>query len=266
VSKIIFILSCYGRKAVLPIMAFLVLSGGLVQVSEVRAGDAVNVFAAASTSEALHQIAGRFEKGTGIKVLLNLASSGALARQIENGAPADLFISANVRWMDHLEKTGGILTDTRRNIMANQLILIAPKGKGFFVSMEPGFGFSEAFSGWLAIGDPDYVPVGMYAREALQSLGWWNGVKGRVFPCKDAPATVNMAVRGEADAAVVYATDVHGVEKVDTIGFFPAGTHAPIIYPAALCKGCGKSARQFLNYLGGKEARAIFTSYGFSPL
>jgi molybdate transport system substrate-binding protein len=260
------ILSGLRRKSIFLMLALFWLSGGFSPVSEARAGEVLHVFAAASTSEALSEIAHRFEVKTGDEVRLNLASSGALARQIENGAPVDLFISANVKWMDHLEKQGEILKETRRNIIANQLILIAPKGEGFSVVMKPDFGFSKAFSGWLALGDPDYVPVGMYAREALKSLGWWSAVKDRVFPCKDAPATVTMAVRGEAGVAVVYATDVHHVEKVETIAVFPAETHAAIIYPAALCKGCGKNAGEFLNYLSGEEARDIFRSYGFLPL
>ncbi len=260
------ILSGYRRKAIFLVLALFWLLGGFSQASEALDGEVLYVFAAASTSEALNEIARCFELKTGGEVRLNLASSGALARQIENGAPVDLFISANIRWMDYLEKKGEILSQTRRDIIANQLILIAPKGENFSVAMEPGFGFSTAFSGWLALGDPDYVPVGMYAREALKSLGWWSAVKDRIFPCKDAPATVTMAVRGEAGAAVVYATDVHHVEKFETIAVFPAETHAPIIYPAALCKGCGKNAGEFLNYLRGEKARDVFRSYGFLPL
>jgi molybdate transport system substrate-binding protein len=266
VTNLLSLILFYLRKSILLAFVFLLLSGGFSSGSKAWAREVINVFAAASTSQALHEIVRQFEKETGNNIRLNLASSGALARQIENGAPVDLFISANVKWMDYLEEEGEILQETRRNIIVNQLILIAPKGEAFSVTIEPGFAFSEAFSGWLAVGDPEYVPVGMYAREALESLGWWDGIKGRVFPCKDAPATVNMAVRGEANAAVVYATDVYQVENVETIAIFPVESHAPIIYPAALCKSSGESAEEFLTYLGGKKARAVFRSYGFLPL
>jgi molybdate transport system substrate-binding protein len=266
VTKGISFFSCCGRISVLLTIALFVLSGGFPGVFKAWAGEIIHVFAAASTTEALREVASKFEQETGKQIRLNLASSGTLARQIENGAPADLFISANIKWMDHLEKKGEILQETRWDIIANQLILIAPKWEGFSVSMEPGFGFSETFSGWLALGDPEYVPVGMYAREALQTLGWWSSVKDRVFPCKDAPATVNMALREEAGAAVVFATDIHRIEKVKKIAIFPPELHAPIIYPAALCKGCVKNAGEFLSYLRGKEALTVFSSYGFLPL
>lgn len=219
----------------------------------------VTVYAAASLTDALGEIAKTYEASHGVKVKTSFAASGALAKQIEAGAPADLFIAADNKWMDYLDNKGKIDHDSRVNLLGNDLVLIAPKDKSFVVSFDKGFDFAAAFDGKLCTGETGSVPVGVYAKEALGKLGWWDGVKSRIVGTDDVRAALDLVGRGEC-IGIVYATDAKASNKVDVLGVFPDSLHAPIVYPAALVTQAG-DAKAFFEYLKG--AGAVFAKHGF---
>lgn len=219
----------------------------------------VTVYAAASLTNALGEIAKAYEATHGIKVKTSFAASGALAKQIESGAPADLFLSADNKWMDYLAAKGKIDQDSRINLLGNDLVLIAPKGKGFAVSMEKGFDFAKAFEGKLCTGETESVPVGIYAKEALTNLGWWESIRHRIVGTDDVRAALDLVGRGEC-AGIVYATDAKTSDKVAVAGTFPSNIHTPIVYPAALVTQSG-DAQEFFEYLKGSAN--VFAKYGF---
>lgn len=225
----------------------------------------VTVYAAASLTNALTDVARKFEQEQGIAVKLSFAASSALAKQIEQGAPADIFVSADGKWMDYLDGKGKIDHDSRKNLLGNTLVLIAPSGAAFPVTMAKHFDFAAAFAGKLCTGIPEAVPVGMYAREALTHLGWWDKVQYRVVGAEDVRAALNLVERGECDAGIVYETDAKQSKKTELIARFPANTHSPIVYPFALVTQSSE-ARAFLRYLENPAAKNIFTAYGFNPL
>jgi len=219
------------------------------------------VFAAISTSDALREIAREYELTHPARIRFNFASSGTLARQLEAGAKADLFISADVKWMDDVAEHGLIVPESRRDLLGNALVLIAPAGKAPRVRMERSFDLAGALNGRLAIGDPDSVPAGRYAREVLAAMKWENNL--RLLPCLDARATLAAVERGEAAAGIVYASDAAMTDKVKVIGEFPERTHSPIRYPAALGAHAMPEAAALLDYLSGPDARDIYIRYGF---
>jgi molybdate transport system substrate-binding protein len=225
----------------------------------------VTVFAAASLTNALTDIGKTFEAAHQIPVIFSFASSSALAKQIEQGAPADVFASADTKWMDYLENKGKIDRDSRTNLLGNTLVVIAPQGKGFPATMKKGFDFAGAFEGKLCTGVVESVPVGIYAKEALTRLGWWESIQHRVVGTEDVRAALNLVERGECDAGIVYETDAKQSKKVEVIGRFPADTHSPIVYPFALVTQSG-DAKKFLDYLKQKPAADIFAQYGFKLL
>jgi molybdate transport system substrate-binding protein len=225
----------------------------------------VTVFAAASLTNALTDIGKAFEAANKIQVKFSFASSSALAKQIEQGAPADVFASADNKWMDYLDNKGKIDRDSRTNLLGNTLVLIAPQGKGFPVTMKKGFDFARAFEGKLCTGVVESVPVGIYAKEALTRLGWWDSIQRRVVGTEDVRAALNLVERGECDVGIVYETDAKQSKKVEVIGRFPADSHAPIVYPFALVAQSG-DAKKFLDYLKQKPAADIFARYGFKRL
>ena len=222
----------------------------------------LTVFAAASTTGALQEIAAAYEKAHAARIRLNFASSGTLARQLEAGAKADLFISADVQWMDYAEQRGVIVPESRRDLLGNRLVLIAPAGKAPRVRMERSFDLARALNGRLAVGDPDSVPAGRYAQQALAAMHWENGL--RLLPCADVRAALAAVERGEVAAGIVYASDAVMSHNIKVIGEFPEGTHAPIRYPAALGKQAAPGAAALLEYLSGPEAAEIFSKYGFT--
>lgn len=233
-------------------------------VMETAAAD-VTVFAAASLTNALTEIAKPFEAKHKIPVKLSFAASSALAKQIEQGAPADVFISADTQWMDYLDGKGKIDHASRVNLLGNTLVLIAPKGKGFPVRVDKNFDFAKALKDKLCTGVVESVPVGIYAKEALTHLGWWGGVKGRVVGTEDVRAALNLVERGECEVGIVYETDARQSKKVDIIGRFPDDSHTPIVYPAARVTP-SEDARKFLEYLRQDSAGKIFAKYGFKRL
>jgi molybdate transport system substrate-binding protein len=228
---------------------------------------ALLVFGAASLTNALEEIGPLFTLETGQAVKFSFAASSALARQIEAGARADVFLSADLVWMDYAESRGRIERATRRNLLGNRLVLIAPAASDATLTIAPGFALAAALGkGRLATGDPDYVPVGRYARSALTRLGVWNDVADRLVRADSVRTALAYVARGEAPLGVVYETDARLEPGVRVIGIFPADSHAPITYPVAVVRGAREGAAQFAAFLSSAAARAVFEKLGFRVL
>jgi len=223
------------------------------------------VFAAASLKNALDEVAAL----SAAKPAISYAGSSALARQIEAGAPAQLFISADLDWMDYLEKRKLIRVGTRRSLLGNRLVLIAPAGSAVKAAIGPGFPLAKLLGdGRLATADPTSVPAGKYTKAALEKLGVWDSVAGRIAPAENVRAALLLVARGEAPLGTVYATDAAVEPKVRVIAAFPDGSHPAIVYPAALTASAPASgpAANFLSLLSSPAARKVFEKYGFTPL
>jgi len=224
----------------------------------------VTVFAAASLSDALTDVGKAYQVKSGKLAAFSFAASSLLARQIEASAGADIFISADSDWMEYLDTRGLIAHDTRKNLLGNDLVLIAPAGASVSLTIAPHFDLLDALKGGrLSIADPDTVPAGKYARTALTTLGVWNSVVDHLVNAENVRVALAYVARGEAPLGIVYTTDALGEKRVHIVGTFPKDTHAPIVYPAALVKGANPEARAFLDFLSGPEARAIFEKDGF---
>jgi molybdate transport system substrate-binding protein len=227
---------------------------------------AITVFAAASLTNALQDLGDAFTKDTSIPVRFSFAASSALARQIENGSRADMFFSADLEWMDYLQARNLIQLATRHEMLGNQLVLIAPLDSKIRLKIEPHFALAEAIGkSRLATGDPDSVPVGRYAHEALANLGVWDQVAPRLVRADSVRSALAFVDRGEAVLGIVYATDAMVDKNVRVIGMFPPDSHMPIIYPAALTTGAGSNAAKFLAYIRGPAGDLAFKHYGFTP-
>lgn len=223
------------------------------------------VFGAASLTDALDEVAASYTRETGQSVKLSYAASSALARQLEAGARADVFLSADAEWMDYAQARGLIDPKTRRDLLSNRLVLIAPAGSDVKLEVAPGFPLARALAGGrLATGDPDYVPVGRYARAALTALGVWSDVSDRLVRAENVRAALAFVSRGEAPLGVVYATDARVDPGVRVVGVFPESSHPPIVYPAAVTMTARAGARRFLEYLSSAPARKIFAQHGFA--
>ena len=222
----------------------------------------VTVFAAASLTTALRQILSPDDDPT---VRCSFASSSSLARQIDAGAPADLFLSANEEWMDYLQGRGRIDAESRVDLLANRIVVVAPAGAGLSVQPRAGFDFSGAFRGRLALGDPDHVPAGIYARQALEMLGWWPALKDRLAPASDVRAATVFVERGECSAGIIYATDAAISRKVEVVAELADSLHSPIRYPAAIVNGRATAeVRAILDRLRSPGAAAVFRRHGFT--
>jgi molybdate transport system substrate-binding protein len=224
----------------------------------------VRVFAAASLTNALDDIATQWRQAGHPAPSLAFGASSTLAKQVEAGAPADLYAAADVAWMDYLQQRGRVLVDTRVDLLGNTLVLIAPKGRGFPVRMQPGFDLAAAFKGKLCTGEPDVVPAGIYAKQGLEKFGWWPSLQGRIVGTDDVRTALAFVERGECAAGIVYATDARISDRVEVIARFPEDSHAPIVYPFALVKGARPQARAFLRFLQSPTAAAIFARHGFT--
>lgn len=218
----------------------------------------LTVFAAASTTDVMRRLAVRFEETGGEKIRFNFAGSGALARQINAGAPADIFISANTEWMDFLENKSLLTAQTRSNIAANALVLITPSDSTMTYEE-----FPSNLKGKLGVGEFKSVPAGTYAQAALQSLGWLGVVQRKLVKGSNVRTVLMYVERGEVDAGIVYLTDAKQSDKVRIIGTFPADAHPPILYPAAACTK-KPSAVRFMHFMNSSDARRIFETHGFS--
>lgn len=235
-------------------------------VSHVYAEEKLTVFAAASLTNALTEVSQQYEKQQAAKVVHSFAASSALAKQIENGAPADVFISADTKWMNYLQDKQLIKVATRQEFLGNKLVLIAPKGRGFKISFDKSADFAKAFEGRLCTGDVEAVPAGIYAKESLTALGWWDGIKARVVGTQDVRGALAFVERGECNAGIVYETDAKVSDKVEIVSVFPEATHKPIVYPVAIIASSKQTDTPYLQFLQSDAAKAIFVKYGFSVL
>ena len=230
-----------------------------------RAADST-VFAAASLKNALDDAVKRYETKTGVKVVTSYAASSALARQIEAGAPADIFFSADFDWMDELQKKNLIDVPSRHTLLGNTLVLIAPKDSIVSLAIEKNFSLLQALGpdGKLAMASVDSVPAGKYGKAALTYLNVWDAVAPRVAQADNVRAALAFVARGEAPLGIVYGTDANAERAVRVVGTFPAESHPDIRYPVALVAGAKAGARQFLEFLLSPEAAPAFEAQGFS--
>ncbi len=237
-------------------------------ISAAQAADLV-VFAAASLTDALKDIAPLWEKSGGAPVKFSFAASSTLARQIEQGAPANLFISADLQWMDWADQRHLVVTATRRNLLGNSMVLVMPKERVKQVQISPTLDILALLDpdGRIATGDPASVPVGIYAKQAFTNLGLWDKVQPRIAGAESVRAALLLVERHEAPIGIVYATDAAVDPAVAVAGTFPADSHPPIIYPFAVTSaGDTPEARKLLDFLAGPESRAAFAKRGFKLL
>ncbi|MGH7122759.1 MAG: molybdate ABC transporter substrate-binding protein [Stellaceae bacterium] len=234
-------------------------------ISMAAARDVV-VFAAASLKNALDDASTAYGKESKTRILISYAASSTLARQIENGAPADLVISADLDWMDYLQQRKLIKPETRLTLLGNKLVLIAPAGSTATIEIGPALALADLLGNdRLAIGDPGAVPAGKYAKAALEKLGQWSAVESRLAPAADVRAALLLVSRGETPLGIVYATDAAADKGVRVVGTFPEDSHPPIVYPAAEVAGStNPAAAAFLNFLKSERARPIFERWGFA--
>jgi molybdate transport system substrate-binding protein len=255
-------LSTNRRTALLSLLLLLHPTALLAQPAA-----SVTVFAAASLTDSLKTVADAYKARTGASVTLSFGASSTLARQIEQGAQADIFMSADTDWMDYLEKGGHIADGTRKNLLGNQLVLVAASDARPLPRVAPHFDLAGALGdGKLALADPSSVPAGKYGKAALTTLGVWDSVAPKVAQAENVRVALEYVARGEAPYGIVYATDARVAPSVHVAGIFPENTHPPIVYPVALTRTASPAARNFLAFLGGPEAKAIFEKAGFTVL
>jgi len=226
----------------------------------------VTVFAAASLTDAMKDMSGLWVQTGHQPLRLSFGASSTLARQIEQGAPANVFASADLKWMDYLAEKQLIVPDTRKNLLGNELVLIVGAGKPVQVTLKKGVDLLPLLGvdGRLATGDPKHVPVGIYAEQALKALGAWDAMQPRLARTEDVRAALLLVERGEAPLGIVYATDAAVSKGVKIAAAFPADSYDPVMYPFAVTKsGDTAEARALLVFLGGPEARAAFVRRGF---
>ena len=241
-----------------------ILAFGILAFAGGAAADTVTVFAAASLKDALDENAKAYQARASDRIVVSYGASSALAKQIESGAPADLFISADLEWMDYLEKRRLIKPESRRNLLRNRLVLIAPADSRVSVSIAPGFPLAGLLGGGrLAMANPDAVPAGKYGKASLEALGVWKDVERKVASAENVRAALVFVSRGEAPFGIVYRTDAAADLRVRVVGLFPENTHPPIIYPIAMTAAGKPPAEAFSKWLSQAEARTIFEKYGF---
>ena len=253
----------FSRRVVLT--APLALAGLRAHAAD---GD-VTVFAAASLTDALRDLDPVWKHAGHAPLRLTFASSSTLARQIEAGAPANLFASADEQWMDELDRRGLLAPGTRRNLLGNTLVLVVPKDRARTVAINRDLDLSALLGpgGRIATGDPAHVPAGIYARQALTRLGLWDRLEDRIVAAPDVRAALLLVERGEAPAGIVYGTDAAASGGVAVAGVFPADSHDPVTYPFAVVKdGDTPEARELLTFLSGPDAGPVWRRRGFTVL
>lgn len=252
--------TCLSRR-----FAALLFAGFVLFAQSARSDTPVTIFAASSLTDTLKSVAEAYKGATGKTVALSFGASSTLARQIDQGAPADIFLSADADWMDFLQKNGRIQEGTRQDLLGNQLVLIAAADAGPMPRIAPHFDLTGALGDRrLALADPRSVPAGKYAKAALIALGVWDSVAAKVVPAENVRMALEYVVRGEAPFGIVYATDAKAAPSVRIAGTFPQGSHPAIIYPVAVVKGASSAAREFLAFLGSAQVRTIFEKAGFT--
>ncbi len=227
----------------------------------------VTIFAAASLRDALDELAREYERQGRARAAVSYAGSPHLARQIEKGTPADIFISADGDWMDYLAVRGLIRIETRTNLLSNRLVLVAPSGSQATLKIEPRFPLAALLGDQrLAMADPDSVPAGKYGKAALEALGVWQEVAPKVARAENVRAALRLVAHAEAPLGVVYRTDALAERRVRTVGEFPLSVHPPIVYPAAIVAGSrSKLAYEYLRYLRSHAAQDVWRRHGFGP-
>ena len=255
----------WGRRAFVASLATASLA--FAAPASAQSGN-VLVFAAASLKESLDGVAAQWRKETGKTAVISYAASSALARQIEQGAPAQVFMSADLDWMDYLAGKKMIKPETRSNLLGNRIVLIAPRTSTATVNIEPAFPLASLLGGGrLAMGDVRAVPAGKYGKAALETLGVWNDVANRVVQAENVRVALILVARGEAPLGIVYRTDAAADPSVKVIGTFPEESHPPVLYPVALTAGAAHpDAAAFLAYIKSAAARPLFAASGFSIL
>lgn len=241
-----------------------VLFGCLISLSA-TAKD-ISVYAAASLTDAITKVSQVYEAShPNLKVQKSFGGSSILAKQIEQGAPADVFISADVDWVNYLDERHLVRKESKVLLLSNELVLIAPSSKTpkpvVFDSKSP---LEKKFSGKLCTGDPASVPVGKYAKQALGYYGWWDAIKPRIVATDDVRTALAFVERGECDLGIVYKTDAVASKKVDIVGRFPAASYSPIVYPLVLTKGATTAANDYWQFLQNTEAARVFREFGFT--
>jgi molybdate transport system substrate-binding protein len=261
-----------ARRALLSAVLLSALLVGLPADSRAAAGAGSEpppdliILAASSLTDALNEIGPAFSAATHHGAKLSYAASSALARQVEAGAPADVFMSADTDWMDYLQTRNLIDAGSRRNVLGNRLVLISPADSTVTLKIAPHFGLAKLLGdGRLATGNPDSVPVGKYAKTALTKLGVWSEVQDKIAAADNVRAALALVARGEAPLGIVYRTDALIEKKVRIVADFPASSHDPIVYPAAATAHAHDGARDFVKFLASPAAQAIFARYGFDP-
>ena len=242
--------------------------GILFGPADIPARAPLRVFGAASLKDALDDANVRYQRGTGRRVVTSYDGSGILAQQIYYGAPADIFISADIDWMDYLADRNLIKHETRLNLLGNKLVLIASAGSAPTLAIGTNFPLAQALgNGRLAMADPKAVPAGKYGRAALESLGIWPAVETRVAAAENVRAALALVSRGEAPLGIVYQTDAAADPHVRVVGVFPENTHPPIVYPVALIgTSTNGDAPGFLTFLRSVGVRPLWTRQGFTVL
>jgi len=250
------------RHFLFALLAAGIAAGALPAAAQDRT---ITVFAAASMKNALDDINAAFLKATGTKVVASYAASSALAKQIEQAAPADIFLSADLDWMDYLAERRLIRAESRVNLLGNRLVLVAPKSKPVTLKIAPGFGLAAALGrDRLALANPDVTPAGKYARAALTSLGVWDSVATKLAPAENVRGALVLVSRGEAPLGIVYRTDANADPGVVIVDTFPETSHPPIVYPIAITSNASPSAVKVLEFLKSDAARKVFDAEGFT--
>jgi len=255
------------RRICAAVAAFILLASAAPQRAVAQQKQII-VFAAASMKNALDDVDDAYARKGGMKIVAGYEASSALMRQIEQGAPADVFLSADLKWMDYGAERKLINTATRVNLLGNRLVLIAPKdSKTDAVTIAPGFDLAAlAGSGRVAVGDVRAVPAGLYAKAALEKLGAWAAAEPKLAMAENVRAALFLVARGEAPFGIVYETDARIDPGVKIVGIFPEDSHPPIIYPVALTANAKPDAAPYLAFLRTAAAKAIFEHYGFTVL
>ncbi|SDU50016.1 molybdate ABC transporter substrate-binding protein [Desulfobacula phenolica] len=246
-------------------LLIMIISLGFFHPATAKESNKILVFAAASTTNAVDEIGQLFSQKEYGRFVPSFASSSTLAKQIASGAPANVYISANPKWMTFLDDKHLIEKGTRRDLLGNRIVLIAPAASNIKIDIHPGFDLLPIIgTEKLAMGDPDHVPAGIYGKQALMNLGVWDKIAPKVVRAKDVRTALVFVERQEVPLGIVYATDAAITDKVKVAGIFPENSHPPVTYQAAIVKGNDtKTARAFYNFMESSEAKAIFNKYGF---
>ncbi|WP_042692934.1 molybdate ABC transporter substrate-binding protein [Azospirillum sp. B506] len=256
-----------GRRGFTSAVSALVLGVGIALCAPAAMAQDVLVLAAASTKNAVDKLAAQFKAKTGASVTSSFAASSALAKQIENGAPADIFISADLDWMDYLQQRNLIRTDSRVSLLGNELVVVVPKGSKLKPDLAKGGKLADQLGdGRLATGDPSNVPVGKYAKAALEKLEQWTAVEPKLARADSVRAALVLVSRGEVPLGIVYRTDAAIDPGVEVAATFPPDSYPPVIYPAALVAASkSTAAATFLDYMKSPDGMAVWKEFGFVP-